>query len=165
MIRVKPIKSSGGAAGVANYLRNAHAGEGVEQAVGYYSERGGAPSFWAGRGAEAQGLSGAVNTDQFQALLEGKLPDGTDLAGRHQNRRMGAGYVLSAPKSVSMMACEDERWKAWHDEGVNAAIAFLQERMVYTPLCQDSSACGQHRWIKNPVFVVAGNLKRGTRPV
>ena len=134
MIRVKPIKSSGGAAGVANYLRNAHAGEAVEQAVGYYSERGGAPSFWAGRGAEALGLSGSVDTDQFQALLEGKLPNGTDLAGRHQNRRMGDGYVLSAPKSVSMMACEDERWKAWHDEGVKAAVAFLQERMVYARL-------------------------------
>ena len=134
MIRIKPIKSSGGAAGVANYLRNEHAGESAEQAVGYYSECGGAPSFWAGRGAEALGLSGAVDTDQFQALLEGKLQDGTDLAGRHQNRRMGDGYVLSAPKSVSMMACEDERWKAWHDEGVKAAVAFLQERMVYARL-------------------------------
>ncbi|MBU2764034.1 MobF family relaxase [Acidithiobacillus caldus] len=134
MIRIKPIKSSGGAAGVAKYLRNEHTGEAAEQAAGYYSERGGAPSFWAGRGAEALGLSGAVDTDQFQALLEGKLPDGTDLAGRHQNRRMGDGYVLSAPKSVSMMACEDERWKVWHDEGVKAAIAFLQERMVYARL-------------------------------
>lgn len=134
MIRVKPIKSSGGAAGVANYLRNERPGESAEQAVGYYSERGGAPSFWAGRGAEALGLSGAVDTDQFQALLEGKLPDGTDLAGRHQNRRMGDGYVISAPKSVSMMACEDERWKVWHDEGVKAAVAFLQERMVYARL-------------------------------
>jgi conjugative relaxase-like TrwC/TraI family protein len=134
MIRVKPIKSRGGAAGVANYLRHAHAGESAEQAVGYYSEGGGAPSFWAGRGAEALGLSGAVDTDQFQALLEGKLPNGTDLAGRHQNRRMGDGYVISAPKSVSMMACEDERWKAWHDEGVQAAVAFLQERMVYARL-------------------------------
>ncbi len=134
MIRIKPIKSSGGAAGVANYLRNAHAGESAEQTVGYYSERGGAPSFWVGRGAEVLGLSGAVEPDQFQALLEGKLPDGTDLAGRHQNRRMGDGYVISAPKSVSMMACEDERWKAWHDEGVKAAVAFLQERMVYARL-------------------------------
>ncbi|MCR1347130.1 relaxase domain-containing protein [Acidithiobacillus ferrooxidans] len=134
MIRVKPIKSRGGAAGVANYLRNAHAGEAAEQAVGYYSERGGAPSYWAGRGAEALGLSGAVDNDQFQALLEGKLPDGTDLAGRHQNRRMGDGYVLSAPKSVSMMACEDERWKVWHDEGVKAALAFLQKHMVYARL-------------------------------
>lgn len=134
MIRVKPIKSSGGAAGVANYLRNERPGESAEQAVGYYSERGGAPSFWAGRGAEALGLSGAVDTDQFQALLEGKLPDGTDLAGRHQNRRMGDGYVISAPKSVSMMACEDDRWKVWHDEGVKAAVAFLQERMVYARL-------------------------------
>jgi len=112
MIRVKPIKSRGGAAGVANYLRHAHAGESVEQAVGYFSEGGGAPSFWAGRGAQVLGLSGAVDTDQFQALLEGKLPNGTDLAGRHQNRRMGDGYVISAPKSVSMMACSDERWKA-----------------------------------------------------
>jgi len=134
MIRIKPIKSSGGAAGVAKYLRNEHTGEAAEQAAGYYSERGGAPSFWAGRGAEALGLSGAVDTDQFQALLEGKLPDGTDLAGRHQNRRMGDGYVLSAPKSVSMMACEDERWKVWHDEGVKVAVAFLQERMVYARL-------------------------------
>ena len=134
MIRVKPIKSRGGAAGVANYLRNEHAGESAEQAVGYYSERGGAPSFWAGRGAEALGLSGAVDTDQFQALLEGNLPNGTDLAGRHQNRRMGDGYVISAPKSVSMTACEDERWKVWHDEGVKAAVAFLQERMVYARL-------------------------------
>ena len=134
MIRVKPIKNRGGAAGVANYLRNERPGESAEQAVGYYSERGGAPSFWAGRGAEALGLSGAVDTDQFQALLEGKLPDGTDLAGRHQNRRMGDGYVISAPKSVSMMACEDERWKVWHDEGVKAAVAFLQKRMVYARL-------------------------------
>lgn len=134
MIRVKPIKSNGGAAGVANYLRNAHAGESAEQAVGYYSEQGGAPSFWVGRGAEALGLSGAVDPDQFQALLEGNLPDGTDLAGRHQNRRMGDGYVLSAPKSVSMMTCEDERWKAWHDEGVKATVAFLQEHMVYARL-------------------------------
>jgi len=134
MIRVKPIKSRGGAAAVANYLRHAHAGESAEQAVGYYSEGGEAPSFWAGRGAQVLGLSGAVDTDQFQALLEGKLPNGTDLAGRHQNRRMGDGYVISAPKSVSMMACEDERWKAWHDEGVKAAVAFLQERMVYARL-------------------------------
>ena len=134
MIRVKPINSRGGAAGVANYLRNERPSESAEQAVGYYSERGGAPSFWAGRGAEALGLSGAVDTDQFQALLEGKLPDGTDLASRHQNRRMGDGYVISAPKSVSMMACEDERWKVWHDEGVKAAVAFLQERMVYARL-------------------------------
>ena len=134
MIRIKPIKSTGGAAGVANYLRNAHAGESAEPAVGYYSERGGAPFFWAGRGAEALGLSGAVDTDQFQALLEGRLPDGTNVAGRHQNRRMGDGYVISAPKSVSLMACEDKRWKVWHDEGVKAAIAFLQERMVYARL-------------------------------
>ncbi|MGC9239982.1 MAG: MobF family relaxase, partial [Acidithiobacillus sp.] len=105
----------------------------------YYSEGGGAPSFWAGRGAEALGLSGAVDSEQFQALLEGKLPNGTDLAGRHPNRRMGDGYVISAPKSVSMMACADERWKAWHDEGVQAAVAFLQERMVYARLGKGGS--------------------------
>ena len=134
MIRVKPIKSSGGAAGVANYLRNEHAGESAEHAVGYYSECGGAPSFWVGRGADALGLTGLVDTDQFRNLLEGKLLDGTDLAARHQYRRMGDGYVISAPKSVSMMACEDERWKVWHDEGVKAAVVFLQERMVYARL-------------------------------
>jgi conjugative relaxase-like TrwC/TraI family protein len=131
MIRVKPIKSSGGAAGVAHYLRNEREGKSAEQAVGYYSEGSGTPSFWVGRGAQALGLTGAVDTEQFKRLLEGKLPDGTDLAGRHQNRRMGDGYVISAPKSVSMMACEDASWKDWHDEGVKAAVAYLQKRMVY----------------------------------
>ncbi len=134
MIRVKPIKGSGGAAGVANYLRNERKDISAEQAVGYYSEGGGAPSFWVGRGAGALGLTGAVDTEQFKRLLEGKLPDGTDLAGRHQNRRMGDGYVISAPKSVSMMACEDERWKDWHDEGVKAAVAYMQKRMVFARL-------------------------------
>lgn len=134
MIRVKPIKSRGGAAGLANYLRNEHAGELAKQTVGYYSEGSGAPSFWVGRGAEALGLSGPVDTDQFKDLLEGRLPNGTHLAGRHQNRRMGDGYVISAPKSVSMMACEDERWKVWHDEGVKAAVSYMQKRMIFARL-------------------------------
>jgi hypothetical protein len=67
-----------------------------------------------------------VDTDQFQALLEGKLPDGTDLAGRHQNRRMGDGYVISAPKSVSMMACEDERWKGGTTRGSRPQLRFCR---------------------------------------
>ena len=37
-------------------------------------------SAWAGRGAEEFGLSGPVNSDAFQAVLEGKVPAGASSA-------------------------------------------------------------------------------------
>jgi len=61
------------------------------QGVGYFERDGYYPredaahreaSAWAGRGAEALGLSGPVDSAAFKAVLEGRVPDGPRLGKR-----------------------------------------------------------------------------------
>ena len=106
MLSIKNLKSghAGGAAGVANYCEHRSRANGV----GYYS--GGAPSAWHGAGAEALGLEGPVNRDDLVRVLEGQLPDGTDLTtrgNREHDRRLGKN--LQPP---SVMSCVECRIKA-----------------------------------------------------
>jgi conjugative relaxase-like TrwC/TraI family protein len=73
----------------------------------YYSkEEAQEQSSWFGQGAEALGLSGSVNGEQFKNLLEGYSPDGKKaLSGKKinlENRRAGFDLTFSAPKSVSL---------------------------------------------------------------
>ncbi|RPD93467.1 conjugative transfer relaxase/helicase TraI [Candidatus Pantoea deserta] len=62
---------------------------------------------WYGTGAENLGLEGPVNRDTFVAVLEGQLPDGTDMRrmeGGVNKHRPGYDLTFSAPKSVSVLA-------------------------------------------------------------
>jgi ATP-dependent exoDNAse (exonuclease V) alpha subunit len=45
------------------------------EADDYYTEGGLSPSQWQGKGAEALGLSGEVDREQFRALLDGRIDD------------------------------------------------------------------------------------------
>lgn len=45
------------------------------EADDYYAEGGLSPSHWQGQGAEALGLCGEVDRDQFRALLDGRIGD------------------------------------------------------------------------------------------
>lgn len=64
-------------------------------------------AHWQGQGAERLGLEGAVGRVEFQALLEGRLPNGQQL-GTVRNgeleHRPSWDMTFSAPKSVSVMA-------------------------------------------------------------
>ncbi|WP_187494206.1 MobF family relaxase, partial [Pantoea agglomerans] len=60
-----------------------------------------------GTGAENLGLEGPVNRDTFVAVLEGQLPDGTDMRrmeGGVNKHRPGYDLTFSAPKSASVLA-------------------------------------------------------------
>lgn len=62
---------------------------------------------WYGTGAENLGLEGPVNRDTFVAVLEGQLPDGTDMRrmeGGINKHRPGYDLTFSAPKSASVLA-------------------------------------------------------------
>lgn len=62
---------------------------------------------WAGKGAEELGLSSGVDQKIFTKVLEGCLPDGSNLS-RNQDgankHRPGYDLTFSAPKSISVMA-------------------------------------------------------------
>ena len=53
-------------------------------------------SAWAGRGAEDLGLSGPVDPEIFQAVLEGKVPDGPHLARGTRTERSTTGRAATS---------------------------------------------------------------------
>ena len=97
-------------------------------------------SAWAGKGAEALGLSGPVDPDTFKAVLEGKVPDGTGRQLGRKDRdgnihhRLGRDVTLSAPKSVSLAALVggDGRVVAAHDRAVTRTLAWIENNAVET---------------------------------
>ena len=121
------------------------------QGVSYY-EKGGyyakddaehrRQSAWAGKGAEALGLEGAVDPDAFRGVLEGKVPDGSgrELGRRDRDgkllHRPGRDVTLSAPKSVSLAALVggDARVVDVHDRAVQATLAWIEGNAVETRL-------------------------------
>ena len=104
----------------------------------YYKEGDRAPTQWLGRGAEALGLRGSVQTRDATALLEGRLPNGEVLgrngAGGAREHRAGWDATFSAPKSVSVAALVhgDERLIAAHDRAVTVAVTHLEQHAAAT---------------------------------
>ncbi|WGM17767.1 conjugative transfer relaxase/helicase TraI (plasmid) [Arsenophonus nasoniae] len=81
-----------------------------------------------GKGAEILGLTGEFDKNTFRELLEGKLPDGTELIfhkdGKNQHRP-GYDLTFSAPKSISIMAlvAGDKRLLEAHNKAVEVALS------------------------------------------
>jgi conjugative relaxase-like TrwC/TraI family protein len=107
------------------------------EADDYYAGDGLSPSEWQGAGADALGLSGEVERDQFREMLDGKMPNGQQLGtvrdGAIQHRP-GWDVTMSAPKSVSIMAevAGDRRLVGAHDRAVKSALAFAERHAAAT---------------------------------
>lgn len=89
-------------------------------------------SMWYGKGAESFGLEGPVTKEQFRELLEGKLPDGTQLGRRGKDgeitHRPGWDLTFSAPKSVSVLyeVGGDKRILEAHERAVGRALDYIE---------------------------------------
>ena len=113
---VKETHLSGSPSSVSKYVseeKDAHKSRsGEEYTTGYYSENDKVQSMWIGKGADAQGLSGSVKSEDLEKLLAGTTMDGEDISGRgghNAERRMGSDWTFSAPKAASILAIEDPR--------------------------------------------------------
>src|SRR4030095_6833182 len=106
------------------------------QAGSYYAQddyctkdSAGEPSQWLGRGAESLRLSGPVDRAQFEALLNGELPNGVILKrGQEGKHQPGWDLTFSAPKSVSLLALvgDDSRVTEAHNQAVTEALRYLE---------------------------------------
>ncbi len=79
------------------------------------------------KGTELLGLEGKVDKQVFTELLQGKLPDGSDLTRIQDGvnkHRPGYDLTFSAPKSVSMLAMlgGDKRLIDAHNRAVTVAL-------------------------------------------
>lgn len=106
------------------------------QAGSYYAQddyytKDSAPeaSQWHGLGAASLGLAGSVDRAQFEALLNGELPNGVVLKrGQEGKHQPGWDLTFSAPKSVSLLAlvADDSRVAEAHDQAVTQALRYLE---------------------------------------
>lgn len=107
----------------------------------YYAEGERVIGTWQGRGAELLGLSGEVESEQFEAVRQGLDPQsGEFLRQRHSADRIGTDgnvqsrgrnlydFTISAPKSVSVMAKVggDERIIEAHRKAVDETLKELE---------------------------------------
>lgn len=108
-------------------------------------------SEWGGKGAEELGLKGEVSKSDFEAVLDGKLPDGT-VVNAHANRRAGLDLTFSMPKSASIMAyiAGDKRILSAHMKAVKATMKHVEKQYAEN---RDYS-----RDAKNGEGVRSGNL-------
>jgi conjugative relaxase-like TrwC/TraI family protein len=112
-------------------------------------------SEWTGRGADALGLRGPVDQKLFEAVLEGRLPDGSVIPdGTRGVHRPGVDLTFSAPKSVSLMAYlgGDARLLEAHRATVRSTLAWA-ERHYAEVRVTDSS--GRQRLVTSGNLVVA----------
>lgn len=108
----------------------------------YYSAGGADPDAqgeWYGQGAARLGLAGAVDRDEFKALLEGTLPDGQQLgtvreAGGPVEHRPGYDLTFSAPKSVTLIAelGGDKAVIEAHQRAVRSALTWVESDVAAT---------------------------------
>lgn len=89
-------------------------------------------SSWFGEGAEVLGLSGKVEEAAFVAVLEGRLPDGSVIAGKDGVHRPGVDLTFSASKSVSLVAMlgGDKRLVEALKDSVAATLRWAEKNVV-----------------------------------
>lgn len=107
---------------------------------------------WFGQGAKDLGLTGEIDREQFDKLLDGQLPTGDVLGRTNEGKRQhrpGYDLTFSAPKSISLLALigGDKRLDEAHDKAVNVALSAVEV------------ACAQARFVNNKKEIDFENTK------
>ncbi len=132
---------------IKNITNSAAAGHYYEK-DNYYTDREEARerSVWWGQGAERLSLSGPVDQEIFQRLLDGQLPNGAEIrSGTTGRDRAGVDVTLSAPKSLSLLAevGGDHRLRDAHEVAVTRALEYLEREAAQARLRADGETSTQ----------------------
>ena len=124
MVTFRPLTRSS----AAEYFKTDLTRQAKGADASYYLTTGAVPPEWGGKLAATFGLAGPPTQEQVQRLLDGHHPlTGEDLVQRRtKNRRQGYDVVVSAPKSVSVMAMFDDRLPALVREAERLAMLELE---------------------------------------
>lgn len=152
MLSIQPLKS---ASGSANYYLNV---------VNYYSNDS-KSIRWLGEGAKELSLHNqSVEKEQMLALLEGRLPDGTQLGridkeGIHH--RPGFDMTVSAPKSFSILleSDADPRLAQALDKAVEWFVAEMEQEFAQARLMIN----GEIEYVDTKNFVIAAFRQPNSR--
>ncbi|MCM1984455.1 MobF family relaxase [Lyngbya confervoides] len=103
----------------------------------YYSQGDGLENAeWFGEFAEAQGLTGQIESEDWAIACHGMAPDGTPLRRQQRGSRAGWDMTLSASKSVSLKALidRDERVLDAHRQAVKATVTYIEANCIHAQI-------------------------------
>lgn len=94
---------------------------------------------WGGIAAERLGLSGSVESQTFEDLLNGYLPNGAAITNNGGVHSPGLDMTFSAPKSVSLLALlgKDDRIAPAHLSAVKTTLAWVEQRLAEARISGD----------------------------
>lgn len=124
MLRIVPNTNAGAATRYFN--------EGLATSDYYAQDSDQVIGRWGGLAAEKLGLQGEVKKEDFTALCNNKMPDGSKLNPRDkENRKVGYDFTFSAPKSVSIAYATtgDERIRQAFEQSVTETMRELEQDM------------------------------------
>ena len=106
-----------------------------EHSADYYVEDLDHQGVWMGQGAEALGLEGAIERDEFQLSLAGYVAGKQVQNAGSENRQMGWDCTFSAPKSASIAwagaeAPHKHEIELAHQRAVEVAFGYLEANTV-----------------------------------
>ena len=121
----------------------------------YTPEENAEAGVWGGEGARALGLSGQVERDQFEGILNGRLPDG-EMVGQVEGRRLGLDLTFSMPKSASILALVsgDRRILDAHLAAVKSTMSQLVEKQFAESRNYERSRSGEPQKTGNLVYAL-----------
>lgn len=143
MHSIASVRSSSGA---ADYFANDN----------YYSaDEHAEAGVWGGEGARALGLEGQVEREQFEGILNGRLPDG-EMVGQVEGRRLGLDLTFSMPKSASILALVsgDRRILDAHLAAVKSTMSQLVEKQFAESRHYERSRSGEPQKTGNLVYAL-----------
>ncbi|MBB3862319.1 conjugative relaxase-like TrwC/TraI family protein [Novosphingobium hassiacum] len=143
MHSIASVRSSGGAA--AYFAQD-----------NYYTVQENAEAgAWGGEGARLAGLSGQVDKDTFEAVLNGRLPGG-EMVGQVEGRRLGLDLTFSMPKSASVLALVsgDTRILDAHMAAVRSTMSQLVEKQFAEARNYERSRSGEPEKTGNLVYAL-----------
>ncbi|MFC0589470.1 MobF family relaxase [Novosphingobium aquiterrae] len=143
MHSIASVRSSSGA---ADYFANDNY---------YTADEHAEAGVWGGEGARALGLEGQVERDQFEAILNGRLPAG-EMVGQVEGRRLGLDLTFSMPKSASILALVsgDKRILDAHLAAVKSTMTQLVEKQFAESRNYDRSRSGEPQKTGNLVYAL-----------
>lgn len=110
----------------------------------YYLDGSEPPGFWLGEGAEALGLSGEIESEQFRNLLRGFAPDGGRKLVKNADSERRAGWDLtwSVPKSVSALWSQADtqvrnRIETCLKTAARVGVSYLEDVAAFTRRGED----------------------------
>ena len=152
------ISARGSGASAATYYETL---EGDTELEDYYAQE--SAGYYLGNGAQAIGLVGAVNRDEFLELAAGRTPFG-DVHGAGDNHRAGWDLTFCAPKSVSIVwGVADESIRdaiqGVHDWAIGESIRFIEDHAAFTR--RGSGICSDQERRESVGLVIAA-YRHGT---